>query len=219
MIIARPALLQALKEAPGYGRELVRRPSTSAGRLSSPKAPSTRPFVSWRPHGSCGAGTSCPAAGAERARTYYELTERGVRVSEANRADLLRLAAPESSRLPILRLQRMRERIELGAELSETAGHSRCGFRGPAGSSRTMGKPTRFLRVALKVAEALGTEGCLLAGGLAVMAHVSCAVPATWTCSTVSSCRRPRAPRGERPADPSPQGRPPRGRLSRLKGE
>lgn len=33
------------------------------------------------------------------------------------------------------------------------------------------GKPTRFLRVARKVAEALGTEDCLLAGGLAVMAH------------------------------------------------
>jgi hypothetical protein len=33
------------------------------------------------------------------------------------------------------------------------------------------GKPARFVRVARKVAEALGTEDCLLVGGLAVMAH------------------------------------------------
>jgi hypothetical protein len=32
-------------------------------------------------------------------------------------------------------------------------------------------KPPRFVRVARKVAEAIGTEDCLLAGGLAVMAH------------------------------------------------
>jgi hypothetical protein len=32
-------------------------------------------------------------------------------------------------------------------------------------------RPLRFVRVARKVAEALGTEECLLAGGLAVMAH------------------------------------------------
>lgn len=32
-------------------------------------------------------------------------------------------------------------------------------------------RPARFIRVARKIAEALGTEDCLLAGGLAVMAH------------------------------------------------
>ncbi|HYN01016.1 MAG TPA: hypothetical protein VE359_01090 [Vicinamibacteria bacterium] len=32
-------------------------------------------------------------------------------------------------------------------------------------------KPARFVRVARKIAEALGTEDCLLAGGLAVMAY------------------------------------------------
>jgi hypothetical protein len=32
-------------------------------------------------------------------------------------------------------------------------------------------KPLRFMRVARKVAEAIGIEDCLLAGGLAVMAH------------------------------------------------
>ena len=58
-----------------------------------------------------------------RARTYYELTERGVRASEADRVALLRLAAPESPRLPSPdECRRMLERIELGAELSETAG-------------------------------------------------------------------------------------------------
>ncbi len=58
-----------------------------------------------------------------RARTYYELTERGVRVSETEQASLLRLAAPGPPRLPgPEECQRMLERIELGAELSETAG-------------------------------------------------------------------------------------------------
>ena len=32
-------------------------------------------------------------------------------------------------------------------------------------------KPARFVRVARRIAEALGTEDCLLVGGLAVMAH------------------------------------------------
>ncbi len=33
------------------------------------------------------------------------------------------------------------------------------------------GRPMRFVRVARKLAEVIGTEDCLLAGGLAVMAH------------------------------------------------
>ena len=58
-----------------------------------------------------------------RARTYYELTERGVRASEADRVALLRLAAPEGPRPPGPdECRRMLERIELGAELSEAAG-------------------------------------------------------------------------------------------------
>ena len=67
-----------------------------------------------------------------RARTYYELTERGVRASEADRAALLRLAVPESPRLPgSEECQRMLERIELGAELSETAGQLTVRSQGP----------------------------------------------------------------------------------------
>ena len=57
-----------------------------------------------------------------RARTYYELTERGARASEADRVALLRLAVPDSPRLPGPdECRRMLERIELGAELSEAA--------------------------------------------------------------------------------------------------
>jgi PadR family transcriptional regulator PadR len=126
MITARTALLQALREGPGYGRELVRRLGrASAGRLRFAEGsiyPALRQLEAARLVRSWEVVPGRRRGG--RARTYYELTERGVRVSEADRADLLRLAAPESSRMPDPEeCKRMRERIELGAELSETAGH------------------------------------------------------------------------------------------------
>ena len=125
MITARTALLQALREGPGYGRELVRRiRRASAGRLRFAEGsiyPALRRLDAARLVRSWGVVPGRRRGG--RARTYYELTERGVRASEADRAALLRLAAPESPRLPGPdECRRMLERIELGAELSETAG-------------------------------------------------------------------------------------------------
>ena len=108
-----------------------------------------------------------------RARTYYELTERGVRASEADRAALLRLANPQSPLLPDpdggpadARADRDRRGAERGGGRALAAGTP---F--PGGSGRMRGKAGRFVRVARRVAEALGTDDCLLAGGLAVMAH------------------------------------------------
>ena len=125
MITARAALLQALREGPGYGRELVRRISrASAGRLRFAEGsiyPALRRLATARLVRSWAVVPGRRRGG--RARTYYELTERGVRVSEADRAALLRLAAPESPHVPDPEeCRRMLERIELGAELSETAG-------------------------------------------------------------------------------------------------
>jgi DNA-binding PadR family transcriptional regulator len=125
MITARTALLQALREGPGYGRDFVRRISqASAGRLRCAEGsiyPALRRLEAARLVRSWGVVPGRRRGG--RARTYYELTERGVKVSEADRAALLRLAAPEGDRPPgRAECRRMLERIELGAELSETAG-------------------------------------------------------------------------------------------------
>ena len=124
MLTARTALLQALREGPGYGRDFVRRISrASAGRLRFAEGsiyPALRRLEAARLVRSWGVVPGRRRGG--RARTYYELTERGVRISEADRAALLRLAAPKSARLPgPEECRRMLERIELGAELSEAA--------------------------------------------------------------------------------------------------
>jgi PadR family transcriptional regulator, regulatory protein PadR len=125
MITAQAALLQVLREGPGYGRELVRRINrASAGRLRFAEGsiyPALRRLEAARLVRSWGVVPGRRRGG--RARTYYELTERGVRASEVDRVALLRLAAPESPVLPGPEVcRRMLERIELGAELSEEAG-------------------------------------------------------------------------------------------------
>lgn len=126
MITARTALLQALREGPGYGRELVRRISrASAGRLRFSEGsiyPALRQLRTARLVRCWGVVPGRRRGG--RARVYYELTERGVRASEAERLALLRLATPAAPRLPGPdECRRMLERIELGAEISEAAGH------------------------------------------------------------------------------------------------
>ena len=126
MISARTALLLVLREGPGYGRDLVRRiPGATAGgeRFAEGSVypalrglEATRLVRSW---------TVVPGRQrGGRARTYYELTERGARASESVRASLLRLAAGAGPRVPGPgERDRMRRRIELGAELSEAALH------------------------------------------------------------------------------------------------
>jgi len=125
MITARTALLQALRAGPGYGRELVRRiRRTSAGRLRFAEGsiyPALRHLETARFVRSWGVVPGRKRGG--RVRTYYDLTERGVRASEADRTVLLRLAVPEGPLLPDPEeCRRMLERIELGSELSEAAG-------------------------------------------------------------------------------------------------
>ncbi len=124
MVTARTALLQVLREGPGYGRELVLRINrTSAGRLRFAEGsiyPALRHLEAARLVRSWGVVPGRRRGG--RARTYYELTERGARASEADRVALLRLAVPDSPSLPGPdECRRMLERIELGAELSEAA--------------------------------------------------------------------------------------------------
>ena len=114
----------------------------------------------------------------------------------------------------------MLERIELGAELSEAAGRSRCGpalpsevgpheaegrpasSGWPAGSPRLSGPTTASWRA---VSRSWPTA--------------SSAPRATWTSSPASLCRKPARASRQRPRHSSPERRPPRGRIRCLKGE
>ncbi len=124
MVTARAALLQALREGPAYGRELVRRIArATSGRVRFAEGsiyPALRRLLASRLVRSWSVVPGRRRGG--RARRYYELTERGVRASDAERRDLLLLAGAASSLPDPAEQERMRARIELGAELSEEAG-------------------------------------------------------------------------------------------------
>lgn len=124
MVSARTALLLVLRDGPGYGRDLVRRihdATRGRGRFVEGSVyPALRGLEA---DGLVRSWEVVPGRRrGGRARTYYELTERGVEASEAERNGLLMFAAgtvaraarPEES-------DRMGRRIELGAELSEAA--------------------------------------------------------------------------------------------------
>jgi len=122
MISARAALLLALREGPGYGRELVGRiHRASSGRARFAEGsiyPALRKLEADRLVRSWSVVPGRRRGGRER--TYYELTERGVRAVEAERESLLRLVADGGHAVPgPEERERMARRIELGAELSE----------------------------------------------------------------------------------------------------
>jgi DNA-binding PadR family transcriptional regulator len=125
VLTAGTALLLVLREGPGYGRELVRRiERASDGRRFAEGSiyPALRRLEAERLVRSWQVVPGRRRGG--RARTYYGLTERGVRASEMRRAGLLRFVTahmppPEE---PGQR-ERMGRRIELGTEISEAAFH------------------------------------------------------------------------------------------------
>jgi DNA-binding PadR family transcriptional regulator len=125
MVTARTAVLLALRQGPGYGRELVRRiRSASRGRLRLAEGsvyPALRHLERSRLARSWQVVPGRRRGG--RSRTYYELTERGVRASAAAVAALGALLAPGAGLVPPSgeEIARMRQRLALGAELSETA--------------------------------------------------------------------------------------------------
>jgi len=124
VVTARAALLQALREGPAYGRELVRRIArATSGRVRFAEGsiyPALRRLQGDRLVRRWSVVPGRRRGG--RARRYYELTERGVRASDAERRDLLLLAGAASSLPDPAERERMRARIELGAELSEAVG-------------------------------------------------------------------------------------------------
>jgi len=125
MLTARTAVLLALRQGPGYGRELVRRiRSASGGRLRLADGsvyPALRRLERSRLARSWEVVPGRRRGG--RSRTYYELTTRGVRASSATVDALEGLLAARAGIEPPSpeEVARMRRRLELGAELSETA--------------------------------------------------------------------------------------------------
>lgn len=121
LLSARVALLLALRDGPGYGRELIRRIDAASGaavRLSPARvygaldALRRAGLVSARrvsPGGSRGA----------RSRTYYELTPAGVLASSQQRNALLGLLAGRPLDQPdAAERSRMASRVAAAEELS-----------------------------------------------------------------------------------------------------
>jgi DNA-binding PadR family transcriptional regulator len=125
MVTARTAVLLALRRGPGYGRELVRRIRTASGgrlRLAEGSVyPALRHLERSR-LARCWEVVPGRRRGG-RSRTYYELTERGVRASAITAVALGALLAPVAGLVPpsAEEVARMQQRLALGAELSETA--------------------------------------------------------------------------------------------------
>jgi len=125
MLGAQTAVLLALRQGPGYGRELVRRIRIASGgrlRLADGSVyPALRRLERSRLARSWQVVPGRRRGG--RSRTYYELTARGVRASAAAAGALEGLVAARARFRPASpeELERMRQRLELGAELSETA--------------------------------------------------------------------------------------------------
>jgi DNA-binding PadR family transcriptional regulator len=124
VVSARTALLLVLRGGPGYGRELVRRIEGATGgreRLAEGSVyPALRGLAAARLVRTWKVVPGRRRGG--RSRTYYELTEGGVKAAEVERASLKRLVAGGVHRLPAPEERaRMARRIELGAELSESA--------------------------------------------------------------------------------------------------
>lgn len=124
MVSARTALVLVLRDGPGYGRELVRRIQGATGgreRLAEGSVyPALRGLAAARLVRAWRVVPGRRRGG--RARTYYELTERGLEAAEVERAGLQRLVASGAHSLPgPEERERMARRIELGAELSEAA--------------------------------------------------------------------------------------------------
>jgi PadR family transcriptional regulator, regulatory protein PadR len=122
MVTVRAALLQALRGGPGYGRDLIRRIDRATGgrvRLSEgsvyptlkalerERAVRTWMVVPGRTRGG-------------RARTYYELTVKGIRGARASGEALMRLVGGSVSPPPVAAdVARTVERVRRGMELSE----------------------------------------------------------------------------------------------------
>src|SRR5512143_2455289 len=121
MVTTRTAILQALRQGPGYGRLLMRRVGAATGGRASVAPgsvyPALRALEKARLVRRWTVVTGRVRGG--RARTYYELTVAGIQEAEAEARALTRLLSAGQSVREASAAERaaMRERIERAADL------------------------------------------------------------------------------------------------------
>ena len=119
-LTTRAALLQALRDGPGYGRELIERVARlTQGRLRLSDA-RVYPVLRSLQAASL-VRTSRVTPGGRRGarmRTYYDLTVRGVEASSAERSVLRALVARASPSPPKAELARMARRLAEAEDLA-----------------------------------------------------------------------------------------------------
>lgn len=138
MVTARTAILQALRQGPGYGRLLMRRVCTATGGRASLAPGSVYPVLKALEKARLVRKWTVIAGRARggRARTYYELTVAGVREAEAEAVALagitrsgrppLQVSASERSVLQA-RAERVAALFDFASETRDSLARARRG--------------------------------------------------------------------------------------------
>jgi len=125
VITARTALLQALRQGPGYGRQLMRRVDTATQGRASLAPGSAYPALRALEKARLVRAWTVVAGRARgaRARTYYELTVAGIREAESEGVALAGVALAGRLPRPVspAELAVLRERVERVAALFDFA--------------------------------------------------------------------------------------------------
>jgi DNA-binding PadR family transcriptional regulator len=121
LLTTRAALLLMLTEGPGFGRDLMRVLAERSRGMVDPRPGTVYPaLASLVETGYVRRWDVVPGrTRGGRARTYYELTPRGMKAAAAQRQALAGLLLADERREPHEDVALMRERIRLGVELSE----------------------------------------------------------------------------------------------------
>jgi DNA-binding PadR family transcriptional regulator len=132
MVTARTAILQALRQGPGYGRLLMRRVTTATGGRASLAPGSVYPTLKALENARLVRKWTVIAGRARggRARTYYELTVEGIREAEAEAAALAGITLNRRPPLEVSASERSvrQARAERVAALFDFASETRDSF-------------------------------------------------------------------------------------------
>jgi DNA-binding PadR family transcriptional regulator len=134
MVGARTAILLALRQGPGYGRQLMRRVEAATGGRASLAPGSVYPVLR-RLAGDRLVRKWTLVAGrvrGGRSRTYHELTLAGIREAESEARALAGLALAGRPALPVSPEERvaMRARVQRAAALFEFAAEAHASLVG-----------------------------------------------------------------------------------------
>jgi len=129
MITSRTAILQALRQGPGYGRQLMRRVDAVTGGRASLAPGSVYPTLKALEKARLVRKWTVIAGRARggRSRTYYELTLTGIREAEVDAAALAGIALIDRPPRQVSAVERslLRERAERVAALFDFATEAR----------------------------------------------------------------------------------------------